>query len=85
MNCEEHTLEAVAQIFGVTRERIRQIQAWCEKKLKFLLIPFHDHPLVREEVINEVATDSAIHDEEPKSEELLATPNIESPTPNSGH
>ncbi len=33
MDCEEHTLEAVAQIFGVTRERIRQIQVWTEKKL----------------------------------------------------
>jgi RNA polymerase sigma factor (sigma-70 family) len=37
IGCEEHTLEEVAAVYGVTRERIRQIQARAEEKLKVYL------------------------------------------------
>lgn len=37
IDCLEHTLEEVAAIYGVTRERIRQIQARAEEKLKVFL------------------------------------------------
>ena len=64
MGCEEHTLEAVAQIFGLTRERIRQIQAWSEKKLKFLLTSTQD--LIKENSLmtDAVPIESAIQEEE---------------------
>jgi RNA polymerase sigma factor (sigma-70 family) len=37
IGCDEHTLEEVAALYGVTRERIRQIQARAEEKLKVYL------------------------------------------------
>ena len=37
IGCQEHTLEDVATVFGLTRERIRQIQARAEEKLKVFL------------------------------------------------
>jgi RNA polymerase sigma factor (sigma-70 family) len=45
IGCKEHTLEEVATIYGVTRERIRQIQARAEEKLQIYLShldPNHD-------------------------------------------
>ena len=47
IGCEEHTLEEVATIYGVTRERIRQIQSRAEEKLQIFLSqldPNHDSP-----------------------------------------
>ena len=38
----DHTLEEVAQVFGVTRERIRQIEAKALKKLRH---PIHGRKL----------------------------------------
>ena len=37
IGCEEHTLEEVAAVYGLTRERIRQIQARAEEKLQVFL------------------------------------------------
>lgn len=42
-NEESHTLEEVAQEFGITRERVRQIEATALKKIKQLLINENDH------------------------------------------
>lgn len=68
MGCEEHTLEAVAQIFGLTRERIRQIQAWSEKKLKFLLSSKQDPVKENSLMTDAVPIESAIQEEEQKTE-----------------
>ena len=37
IGCTEHTLEEVAAIYGLTRERIRQIQSRAEEKLQIFL------------------------------------------------
>ena len=37
IGCEEQTLEEVAAIYGLTRERIRQIQSRAEEKLQIYL------------------------------------------------
>lgn len=48
IGCAEHTLEEVAAVYGVTRERIRQIQARAEQKLQVFLSqldPDQDPPI----------------------------------------
>ena len=44
IDCPEQTLEEVGQDLGVTRERIRQIQARAEERLKDLLLKFNFFP-----------------------------------------
>ena len=39
---EQHTLEEVAQEFGITRERVRQIEAAALKKVKAMLMEEQD-------------------------------------------
>lgn len=39
---EQHTLEEVAQEFGITRERVRQIEAAALKKIKTMLVEEQD-------------------------------------------
>lgn len=43
IGCKEHTLEEVAGIFGLTRERIRQIQARAEEKLSIFLVKLNSY------------------------------------------
>lgn len=51
IGCEEHTLEEVATIYDVTRERIRQIQSRAEEKLQIFLSqldPNRDSPTTKD-------------------------------------
>lgn len=46
IGCPEHTLEDLAQLYGLTRERIRQRQVRAEQKLR---VVFTGEPLARQE------------------------------------
>jgi len=85
IGCGEHTLEEVAGIYGVTRERIRQIQARAEEKLQIYLSqldPRSKSPVIEEEHANGQGAPRVLKEIDPINapELLLQISDVESPT-----
>lgn len=76
IGCAEHTLEEVAGIYGLTRERIRQIQARAEGKLQIYLAqldPGRDSP-TSDDLLEEPVTEEQIDASDSRDIETTAEP-----------